>query len=471
MTNVKLSTSGLPRSVGGVLLAALFLAAGLGCRSEPEGVQSHLEGRITVSSQIDSTRDYSGFRVLVVQAQGRALDTLGQAVTGPDGRYAMTVTAPERGLYPLTIWGRQGRQRLASTDYVVADGDSASLSVELPLQRGRLRVRSPENAALMAYQNTIAQHRRTLVRQLRGDAVDSTAMNRSVRQTTSILWSLRETFPGTYASQLGATESRSLLAGWNDSLVVARARQIEPSNPRFVEAARVARRAEAQLRGQNAALQVLTDFETRAATRTQRAGVQSIRVRAFIDSLQSDAALSAAQALKNEYPNTRWADWADRAMYEVNNLLPGSEAPNLEAQTLDGDSLSLRALRGRPVVLEYFRPGNNLYTRQLSTRNALYRGTRADSVAFVSVSVDPDTLVHRAFTQNRAFPGRTVIAPGGLDGPLARTYNVATVPTRVLIDAEGRIVGRYPGTAFLALQEELARLLQEEEGPGPAASQ
>lgn len=451
-----------PRPVGSILLVALFLAAGLGCQPEPDGVQSHLEGRITVSSQIDTTRDYSGFRVLVVQAEGRALDTLGQAITGPDGRYAMTVTAPERGLYPLTVWGRQGRQRLASTDYVVADGDSASLSVELPLRRGRLRVRSPENAALMAYQNTIAQHRRTLVRQLRGEAVDSTALNRSVRQTTSILWSLRETFPGTYASQLGATESLSLLAGWNDSLVVERAREIEPANPRYVEAARVARRAQARLRGQDAALDLLTGFETRASTPTQRAGVQSIRVRAFIDSLQSDAALSTAQALKNEYPDTRWADWADRAMYEVNNLLPGLEAPNLEARTLDGDSLSLRALRGRPVVLEYFRPGNTLYTRQLSTRNALYRGTRADSVAFVSVSVDPDTLVHRAFVQNRAFPGRTVIAPGGLDGPLARTYNVASLPTRVLIDAEGRIVGRYPGTAFLALQEELARLLQED---------
>lgn len=449
------------RSTGGVLLAALLLTGGLGCQPpEPEGVQSHLEGQITVQSRVDSSEDYGGFRVLVVRAQGRTLDTLGRAVTGPAGRYEMTVTAPERGLYALTLWGRQGRQRLASTDYVVADGDSATLDVELPLERQRLRVRSPENAALMAYQNTIAQHRRTLVRQLRGEAVDSTVMNRSVRQTTSILWSLRETFPGTYASQLGAIESLSLLAGWNDPLVIERARQIAPSNPRYVEVARIARRAQARLRGQTAALKLLTDFEARAGTDTQRAGIQSIRVRAFIDSLQSDAALSAAQTLKNEHPETRWADWADRAMYEVNNLLPGTEAPNLEARTLDGDSLSLRALRGRPVVLEYFRPGNNLYARQLATRNALYRGTRADSVAFVSVSVDPDTLVHRAFTQNRAFPGRSVIAPGGLDGPLARAYNVVRVPTRVLIDAEGRIVGRYSGTAFLRLQEELARLLQ-----------
>jgi peroxiredoxin len=455
------TTVALRSSVRGSLLFLLMVAIGLGCRTEPEGIQGHLEGTITVRASIDSSGDYSDFRVLVVQAGGRSIDTLGQAVTGPDGTFEMTVQAPERGIYPLTVWGRQGQQRLASTDYVVAEGDTARLEVELPVERGRLRVRSEENAALMAYRNTVAQHRRTLVRQIQTETVASTTLDRSVRQTSSILWSLRETFPGTYASQLAAVESLSLLAGRNDSLVVERTQSIEPSNPRYVEAARLARRAEARLRGQEAALELLAGFENRAVTNEQRAGVQSLRVQSFIDSLQAKAALSAAQRLKNEYPNTQWAEWADRATYEVNNLLPGSEAPPLRARTVDGDSLSLRGLRGRPVVLEYFRPGNDLYGRQLSTRTALYRSTRADSVAFVSVSVDPDTLVYQAFTEGRPFPGHAVIAPEGLDDPLVTAYNVADVPSRVLIDADGDIVGRYSGTALLALQEDLARLLQE----------
>jgi peroxiredoxin len=419
-----------------------------------------VEGRITVRSDIDATGDYSGFRVLVADANGRAIDTLGTATTDADGRFQMTVSAPERGIYPLMIWGRQGRQRLASTDYVVAEGDSATLTVELPLNGRRFFVRSPENAALSAYRNTMAQHRRTLVKRIRTDAADSTAASRSIRQTSSTLWNLQDTFPGTFASQLAATESLSLLSGWNDSLVVARAQMIEPSNPRFVEAAQIARRASARLQGQDAALELLDAFETRAQTNEQRAGVQTARVRAFIDSLQSEAALAAAQKLKNEYPNTKWADWADRATYEVNNLLPGKSAPSLAARTVPGDSISLQALRGRPVVLEYYRPGNDLFGRQLPTRNALYRATRADSVAFISISVEPDTLLHDAFTEDRAFPGHHVIAPGGLDDPLATTYNVARVPSRVLIDKEGRIVGRYSGAAFLGFQEDLTQLLE-----------
>lgn len=432
----------------------------LGCRPSEEGVQSHLDGRITVQSSIDGTGDYSGFRVLVANARGRSIDTLGQAVTGQDGRFQMRVTAPERGIYPLMIWGRQGQKRLVSTDFVVADGDSATMELELPLSGRQLHIRSDENAALSAYRNTMAQHRNTLLKRLQTEVPDSNAVSRSIRQTSSLLWGLQETFPGTYASQLAATESLSLLSEWSDSLVVARAQTIEPSNPRFVEVVQLARQAEARRNGQKDALALLQEFEAPTLSLNQRAGVQAARVQAFIDSLQPEAAQSAAQTLKNEYPNTGWADWADRALYEVKNLLPGTEAPNLEMRTVEGDSLSLKALRGRPVVLEYFRPGNDLFNRQMSTRNALYRNTRADSVAFISISTEPDTLLHRAFVENRTFPGHQVIAPGGMDDPLVHTYNVANVPMRVLIDKDGRIVGRYQGAAFLAFQEELTHLLE-----------
>jgi hypothetical protein len=52
-----------------------------------------------------------------------------------------------------------------------------------------------------------------------------------------------------------------------------------------------------------------------------------------------------------------------------------------------------------------------------------------------------------------------VIAPGGREDPIVKAYNVADVPTRFLIDKDGRIVDRYQGAAYLALQEDLARLV------------
>ena len=447
----------------------LVLVAGCGAEG-PTHVQSHLLGRITT----EEGRDFAGFQVLVVDVEGRTIDTLGRAVTASDGEFSLTVTAPERGVYPLMIWGRDGIRRLASTDYVVVDGDSGTLRVDFPLEDRALQVRSDENTALRAYRNTIAQHRRTLVERLRAEAVDSNAISQGVRQTSSMLWSLQKTFPETYASQLGAAESLSLLSGWDDSLVVARARGVDPSSPRYVEVAQIARRAEARLRGQTAALDLLDTFAAQARSPEQRAGIQAARIRMFIDSAEVDAALSAAHRLRNEYPDTKWADWAERVQYEINNLRVGMRAPPFEARTVDGDSISLLGFAGHPIVLEYYRPGSKLYQQQLATRNALFERTRTDSVAFVSVSVSPDTLLYRAFAQNRPLPGQDVIAAGGMDDPLVAAYNVADVPTRVLIDATGRIVGRYPGSAFFAFQEDLARLLRPpEEGAalGPASQQ
>lgn len=454
-----LFVSHTPRAAIILIVAAVLF---LGCRSRSDTIQSALEGQITVKSSVDPTGDHSGFRVLVANTDGRAIDTLGAASTNEDGQFEMTVTAPDRGIYPLMIWGRQGQKRLASTDYVVAEGDSARLSMTLPLRGRRFHVRSEENAALSAYRNVLAQHRKSLVKRLQTETPDTAAMNRSIRQTSSTLWRLQETFPGTYASQLAATESLSLLSGWNDSLVVARAQTIGPSNPRYVEAAQIARQAAARQDGQDAALQVIDSFAKRAQTREQRAGVQAVRVRAFIDSTQSEAALSAAQRLKNEYSETQWAEWADRAMYEVNNLLPGNPAPNLRMRTVSGDSLTLDSLQGHPIVLEFYRPGAEIFERQLPSRNALYQATRTDSVGFVAISVDPDSVVHQTFTARRFFPGHHVIASEGLDGPLAKAYNVADTPLRVLIDAEGRMVGRYSGSTYLALQEELTQRLQSD---------
>lgn len=444
-------------------LLGLFVL-GVACQQPEPQVQSYLEGRITVSPRIDESDDYSDFRVLVMHAEGRRIDTLGHAVTDRDGRFQMTVSAPDRGIYPLTVWGRQGQERLATTRYVVAPSDSGTLNVELP-HKGLLRVESRENLALLGYQNTMLTHQRMLRRRLQAEAYRPNSLVQSVRLTSSILWSLQKNYPGTYASQLAAVESLSLLEGWNDSLVVARARQIEPSNPRYIDAVRIARRATARRHGQKAALNLLDTLEVRAQTAQQRAGVKAVRIQAFLDSTQTEAALSAAQRLKAEHSGSQWAEWADRAQYEAEHLMPGMTAPNLTFRTLNGDSLSLRALRGHPVVLEYYRPDSDTYERQLTARNALYESTRADSVAFVSISTEADSVVNRAFLNNQTLPGHRVIAPRGADDSLVTRYNVVDVPTRFLLDADGNIVNQYQDSAFLALRLDLLQLLSEGSPP------
>lgn len=442
-----------------VLTLGLLVLAGA-CQQSPPSIQSYLEGRVLDSSNT-APNDHSGFRVLVLRPDGRQLDTLGHARTDREGRFQMTISAPDRGVYSLSLWNQTGRTRLASTDYVVAPNDSATLQIDLPLQQQTLRPESPENQALLAYQNAMTMHRRMLTRHVQDDTYGSTLLVQNTRLTSSILWSLRDRYPDTYAGTLAAVESLSFLEGWNDSLVVARARQIDPSSPRFVDVVRIARRAEARRHGHRAALALLNTFEGQTGQPSQQAGIQALRVQAFLDSLQVKAALSGADQLRAEHGHSSWARWARRVRYEAKHLQPGMKAPNLVAQTLEGDSLSLRSLRGRPVVLEYYRPGSDLYNLQRPLRNALYEATRPDSVAFVSISLDPDSLINRAYLHNQSLPGRTVIAPNGPQDPLATRYNVVHVPTRVLINEAGNIVDRYHATDFPTLRQHLTQRLQD----------
>lgn len=461
-STMHLCTAGLRRTV---LVLSLLVLVGA-CRQPNPSVQSYLKGRVAVDSAGVTVDDYSDFRVLALRPDGRQVDTLGHAHTDRDGRFRMTITAPDRGIYSLSLWDREGRKRLAGTDYVVASGDTATLHVTLPLGQQSLRPKSPENQALRSYRNVIAVHRRMLTRRLRPDAYGFNVLVQNVRLTSSTLWSLHDRYPDTYVGQFSALQSLSFLEGWNDSLVVARARQIDPSSLRHVDAVRIARRAKARRHGHQAALDLLDTLEAQASQPQHRAGVKAARIQTFMDSMQNKAAQSAAQRLRAEHTNSQWAEWASGVQYAANHLQSGMTAPNLTVRTLAGDTLSLRGLQGRPVVLEYYRPGTDLYALQRPLRNALYEFSRPDSVAFVSISLEPDSLVNRAFLRGRRLPGNKVIAPRGFEDPLATRYNVVQVPTWFLIDRWGTIVDQYRASALPALRQDLLqRLLDASAAP------
>lgn len=460
--SVPFSPSPVPALRRGVLTLGLIVLIGA-CQQQGPSVHSHLKGRVVANPPFASTDDHSDFRLLVMNANGRQLDTLGHARTDRDGHFRMPISAPERGVYSLTLWGRRGTNQLAGTDYVVASGDSGTLQVDLPLAPEEpLRPKSPGNLALQGYRSAMTMHRRMLTRGFQTDAFRPTALAQNIRLTSSTLWTLSTQYPGTYAGEFAAVESLSLLERWNDSLVVSRARQIDPTSPRYVDAARIARRAEARRHGHRAALTLVDSFEARTDNPRLRAGVKAVRIQAFLDSSQVEAAQSAAQRLRADHSRSSWAEWARRIHYEAENLQPGMIAPNLTVQTLENDTLSLAELRGHPVVLEYYRPGTDLYNLQRSFRNALHEATRPDSVAFISISIEPDSLVNRAFLHNRRLPGHTVVAPKGPADPIVNRYNVTHVPSWFLIDGRGKIVDRYHASDFPTLRQHLTFLLYEE---------
>lgn len=442
-----------------VLYCVIAVISGLSCaRAEqsPSPVQSSFEGTISIRPEVDPSKDYRGFGVLVAQSEDGEPDTLGYAVTDSSGYFSMQVTAPERGMYGLFI-SRVG-QILASGRIIIADGDSASLVAAFPLNGRTMRIRSLENSAWQAYQNTLAQHERELVELVQSGAYEEEVVSARFSQTTTILWDLQQTFPNSLAGELAAAEAIVMGSGWNDSLAVARMRELSSSNARFTDAARSARHAQARLAGQSAALALLDEVTERAESSAQRAEITSERVLAYMDSSQFDAALAVAKSMQEEFVGTQWATWAERAAYEIQNLLPGMEAPNFAVRDASGDSLSLQDLRGKHVILEFYRPEDDLYQRELPGRNNIFTVLGADQVEIVSISMQPDTLVNEGFFEERVAPGRHVY--GGQD--VAQQYNIHVLPTRYVIDPRGNLVNKYVGGTMAALYEYMVGLSEQQ---------
>ena len=442
-----------------VLLAACGASDAAETATQQDPVRSHLSGRITVSAEVDSIPDYRNFEVIVLFEQGQQVDTLGYARTDSTGAFETDVVAPGRGIYPLVI-KRRGTV-LKVDELVVADGDSATVEAVLPIGNRPLRIRSQENGAWAAFRNTKAQHNNALVEMLQGDGYSEAAVRSAITRTSSILWSMQDTYPNTIGRDLAMAESVMMLGGWDDSLAVARAQEIHPDNPSYADVASVARQAQARLVGPDSAIALVRDFQARTDDDDQRAQLQSELVLAYIDSGQQDQAVAEARALGEQYPDTRWSAWSERAIYELENLMPGMEAPALSVETVGGDALSLDSLRGRLVLLEFYAPQNTNFQRETEARKTFYDTFAEQPFTFVSLSLEPDTLLNEAFWESYAFPGERVILSGAMREDLVSRYNINVIPTRFLIDQDGKIVGKYVGSALSQLQNDVMVLLGE----------
>ncbi len=420
---------------------------------------SHLSGRLVVSTEIDTTQDYSGFGVLVAVEREGEPDTLGYGVTDRNGDFALDITAPARGVYAIVI-SRSG-QILKIGEIAVAEGDSARLEATFPVGQQLLRLRSPENGAWAAYQNTKAQHNNRLLELLQAGTYTEETARDQILQSSMILWGMQGTFANTMGSEAAATEAVIMAAGWHDSLAVAWALDIPPRYINYAEVGRIARQAQARLAGQEAALAMVREFQERAIDDDQRAQLQSELVLARLDSLEQEEALQEASSMAETYAGTPWGQWAERAIYEIEHLLPGMDAPAFAVRTATGDSLTLEILRGRHVILEFYRPQDATYQRELEGRNLLLEEIGQKALTILSLSLEPDSLLNDAFLDGRDIPGHHVFLT---QDDLLRRYNVNVLPTRYLLDPEGKIVAKYIGGAMAALREAvLARLPQDVE--------
>jgi len=144
---------------------------------------------------------------------------------------------------------------------------------------------------------------------------------------------------------------------------------------------------------------------------------------------------------------------------------PGQTAPDLSLVDLAGRRHTLKSLRGRSVLLVFWKDGCAVCSaRNLEALNAVYRRGKGGRLAVLTVNVGGSRGDVRDFVVNQG-----IIFPVLLD-PVARTskrkYGVTLMPTTYLIDAKGVIRERLIGFFNVAAINKLVAPYIGRIGPG-----
>lgn len=137
-----------------------------------------------------------------------------------------------------------------------------------------------------------------------------------------------------------------------------------------------------------------------------------------------------------ESPSARKARGAARRLESVGKPLA------LAGTGIDGRAVKLEQLRGRPVLVHYWATWCEPCKVDIAQIRELYAKYGPKKFAVVGIALDTDKNQLAKFLASKPIPWPQLHEAGGLDGPLAEELGVLTLPTMLLLDAQGNVVER-----------------------------
>ncbi len=123
-------------------------------------------------------------------------------------------------------------------------------------------------------------------------------------------------------------------------------------------------------------------------------------------------------------------------------ITAGQVAPDFSAATLDGQTVTLSALRGKVVLVDFWATWCMPCVAELpNVRKAHDAYGATGELVVLGISMDHDRAKVERFARGNA-PWQHIIGGPAEDNTIARKYAVSGVPATFLIDHEGKVVAR-----------------------------
>jgi peroxiredoxin len=137
----------------------------------------------------------------------------------------------------------------------------------------------------------------------------------------------------------------------------------------------------------------------------------------------------------------------------------GKPAPNFQLQNLDGQSIYLNDLRGRPVLLNFWSTRCPPCVSEMPYLQGIYDEWSGKGLILLAVNIGDDSSTAEEFLQNYNLSLPVLL---DTEGALAQMYNIVGIPTTFFIDKDGvirdKVIGSFPNKA--EIENRLSKIME-----------
>ena len=443
-----------------LIFALGFITVFVAC-SNPHPYNAFITGNVVVADSLADSEDNSGIYIQIyTQNLNETVDTLFSTATSKNGDFEGSINFPNPGPYPVKI-SRYGRQ-ISTYTLILGDKDTVKVSGEIPGFAQSAKVASREADAYATFQRVEKGYTRILNFIGKGSFEPDTIPT-LVRTWSDLYWSVWEEYPTSYGGYLAQAQSASMVRGYNDSLAMVRLKIMDNDPFMTRVSATLGMRLLTKMQGLDAALSYGDSLKKASSDKYDRANISQFQIDLLYDSLRVEQGRKLFGASRSEFGDIRaFREWASEFEDDYSRLAPGEPSPEYSLWFSD-EEIPSDSLIGTAILLEFTGLGNKAYQEQYDRIRGLNTVYQNFGLQIVTIPVDTSRVAVQAFIQEYGqFWPFTDVENYQRDS-LQTKFNITRLPTRVLIDPQGKIVRKYVGGKISILFDDVLKLFKNEE--------